>query len=89
MALLRSEAAVRGAPAALLRYETHREDVRERLGTDPGPALQELHTELLVRDRPPAGRQGRLGDRGGVGLVDDERVVVVRRPDLPERDRLS
>jgi predicted ATPase/DNA-binding SARP family transcriptional activator len=59
-ALLRSEAAVRGAPAALLRYEDYREDVRDRLGTDPGPALQELHTELMARDRPV--REGLLYD---------------------------
>lgn len=51
-ALLRSEAAVRGAPAALQRYEVHRQSVRDALGTDPGPALQQLHAELLVRDRP-------------------------------------
>lgn len=31
-ALLRSEAALHGAPAALTRYERHREDLRERLG---------------------------------------------------------
>ncbi len=51
-ALLRSEAAVRGAPVALERYEAHREQVRDTLGTDPGPALQQLHAELLARDRP-------------------------------------
>ena len=51
-ALLRSEAAVRGAPTALARYERHREQVRDSLGTDPGPALQRLHAELLVRDSP-------------------------------------
>ncbi len=56
--LLRSEAAVRGAPAALARYERHRQDVRDLLGTDPGPALQRLHVELLARDRPV--RQGLL-----------------------------
>jgi predicted ATPase/DNA-binding SARP family transcriptional activator len=51
-ALLRSEAAVRGAPVALEHYERHRQRVRESLGTDPGPALQLLHAELLTRDRP-------------------------------------
>jgi predicted ATPase/DNA-binding SARP family transcriptional activator len=51
-ALLRSEAAVRGAPAALERYERHRESVRDALGVDPGPGLQQLHAELLARDRP-------------------------------------
>jgi predicted ATPase/DNA-binding SARP family transcriptional activator len=51
-ALLRSEAAVLGAPTALARYERHREQVRDSLGTDPGPALQRLHAELLARDSP-------------------------------------
>ena len=51
-ALLRSEAAVRAAPTALARYEPHREHVRDSLGTDPGPALQRLHAELLVADSP-------------------------------------
>jgi predicted ATPase/tetratricopeptide (TPR) repeat protein len=52
VAMLRSEAAVRGAPAALARYERHRRAVRDALGTDPGPALQRLHGELLAQDRP-------------------------------------
>ncbi len=43
---------MRGAPTALARYERHREQVRDSLGTDPGPALQRLHAELLVRDSP-------------------------------------
>ncbi|KAB2807611.1 AAA family ATPase [Pimelobacter simplex] len=51
-ALLRSEAAVRGAPAALARYEAHREALADRLGVDPAPELQALHHELLLRDRP-------------------------------------
>jgi len=54
-ALLRSESAVRGAPAALERFERHREGVRDRLGTDPGPELQTLHAELLLADRPVRG----------------------------------
>lgn len=50
--LLRSEAAVRGPAAALERYERHRAGLAGRLGTDPGPALQEVHRELLAADRP-------------------------------------
>jgi predicted ATPase/DNA-binding SARP family transcriptional activator len=50
--LLRSEAAVRGAGAALARYEAYRTDLRDRLGTDPGPELGRLHSELLALDRP-------------------------------------
>lgn len=51
-ALLRSEAATHGAPTALARYERHREDVRDRLGVDPGPLLQAVHAELLAADNP-------------------------------------
>jgi len=51
-ALLRSEAAVHGAPAALARYAAHREQVRDRLGVDPGPELQAVHAGLLAADAP-------------------------------------
>jgi predicted ATPase/DNA-binding SARP family transcriptional activator len=50
--LLRSVAAVRGAGAALERYEQHRADLRDRLGSDPGADLQRLHAELLALDSP-------------------------------------
>ncbi|MFD0358728.1 BTAD domain-containing putative transcriptional regulator, partial [Streptomyces sp. NPDC127110] len=41
-----------GRPAeALAAYETVRQDLAARLGTDPGPALRTLHAELLT---PPA-----------------------------------
>ncbi|MBV1850030.1 ATP-binding protein [Catellatospora tritici] len=50
--LLRSEAAVRGTAAALSRYEAYRADLRDRLGTDPGPELRRVHSELLVQDSP-------------------------------------
>ncbi|MER6214036.1 BTAD domain-containing putative transcriptional regulator [Streptomyces sp. NPDC001674] len=40
-----------GRPAeALAAYETVRRDLSTRLGTDPGPALRALHTELLTDD---------------------------------------
>lgn len=51
-ALLRSEAAVHGAPVALARFERHRTDVRDRLGVDPGPDLQAVHAALLAADNP-------------------------------------
>ena len=50
--LLRSEAAVRGPAAALERFERHRQDVRERLGTNPGEHLQRAHQHLLALDQP-------------------------------------
>ncbi len=52
VALLRSTAAVHGAPSALEAYERHRADLADRLGVDPGPALQAVHGELLAADRP-------------------------------------
>ncbi|MFL6160138.1 MAG: BTAD domain-containing putative transcriptional regulator, partial [Marmoricola sp.] len=50
--LLHSEAAVHGPGAALERYETHRRDLRDRLGSDPGLELQRVHAELLALDSP-------------------------------------
>jgi predicted ATPase len=51
-ALLRSEGATRGAPAALARYEGYRRDMRDRFGIHPGPTLQAVHAELLALDNP-------------------------------------
>lgn len=51
-ALLRSEAATGSRATALDRYEHHRRSLRDELGTDPGPALQAVHRELLDSDRP-------------------------------------
>ncbi|MCW2760580.1 MAG: transcriptional regulator, winged helix family [Marmoricola sp.] len=51
-ALLRAEAEVSGAPAALDRYEAYRTDLRERLGMDPDESLQRVHRELLAADDP-------------------------------------
>jgi predicted ATPase/DNA-binding SARP family transcriptional activator len=51
-ALLRAVADVHGVPAALERFESYREQLADRLGVDPSPVLQALHSELLARDRP-------------------------------------
>jgi predicted ATPase/DNA-binding SARP family transcriptional activator len=50
--LLRSEAAVRSPAAALEHFERYRQDLRERLGTDPGETLRRVHRDLLAMDRP-------------------------------------
>ncbi|WP_405980927.1 AfsR/SARP family transcriptional regulator [Streptomyces sp. NBC_00158] len=43
-----------GRPAeALAAYEAVRQDLADRLGTDPGPALRTLHAELLTPAAPP------------------------------------
>jgi DNA-binding SARP family transcriptional activator len=49
--LLRSEAATVGPSAALDRYEAYRRSLRDELGTDPGPALQAAHRQLLQGPR--------------------------------------
>jgi predicted ATPase/DNA-binding SARP family transcriptional activator len=50
--LLHSEAATVGPSAALARYEAYRRSLREELGTDPGPALQAMHQQLLQGTAP-------------------------------------
>ncbi len=73
-ALLRSEAAVHGAPVALERYERHRAAVRDRLGVDHGPLLQAVHAELLAADNPV--RTGvRYDATSMVGRADDLRAL--------------
>ncbi|WP_406415122.1 AfsR/SARP family transcriptional regulator [Streptomyces sp. NBC_01614] len=45
-----------GRPAdALAAYETARRSLADGLGTDPGPELRALHTELLTRATPELG----------------------------------
>src|SRR5699024_3914954 len=50
--LVSAEARVRGPAAALERLERYRRDLRERLGTDPGPTLQRMQQQLLAADHP-------------------------------------
>jgi predicted ATPase/DNA-binding SARP family transcriptional activator/tetratricopeptide (TPR) repeat protein len=45
--LLRCEAATVGPSTALARYDAYRRALRDELGTDPGPALQAMHHQLL------------------------------------------
>ncbi len=58
VAVLRCEAVTTGAPAALERYETHRRRLRDSLGSDPGPALQQVQRELLDGQVPRQVRGG-------------------------------
>lgn len=75
LALLRSEAVVRGVPAALEHYELVREHYADRLGVDPGPELQALHAELLARDHPV--REGLRYDASRlIGREDDVTALV-------------
>ncbi|MER6320251.1 BTAD domain-containing putative transcriptional regulator, partial [Streptomyces sp. NPDC001581] len=54
-----------GRPSeALAAYDAVRRDLAARLGTDPGPALRALHTELL---NPAAAAAPHPGDAGPVG----------------------
>lgn len=54
--LLRSEAATVGAATALIRYDAYRRALRDELGSDPGPAVQSVHRELLLSDTPAVRR---------------------------------
>ncbi|MGW3030656.1 ATP-binding protein [Streptomyces sp. NPDC001178] len=55
--LMRCQTATAGGAVALATYDAHRRRLRDELGTDPGPALQELHQELL-RGEAPVVRRG-------------------------------
>src|SRR5690606_29469342 len=97
-ALLRSEAAVRGPAAALERFESHRRDLADRWGTDPGPELRRVHAHLLALDRPvrtgvqyePAGLIGRDDAvRAVLGRLDAHRVVSLIGPGGLGKTRLA
>jgi predicted ATPase/DNA-binding SARP family transcriptional activator len=54
--LLSCEASTVGPAAALARYDAYRRVVRDELGSDPGPALQNVHHQLLQADLPAVRR---------------------------------
>ncbi|MGA2828412.1 MAG: BTAD domain-containing putative transcriptional regulator [Streptosporangiaceae bacterium] len=74
--LLRCEAATVGPSAALARYERYRRSLRDELGTDPGPALQAVHRQLL-RGEAPAVRHGVAHEPNSLlGRADDIAAVA-------------
>ncbi|WP_409470652.1 ATP-binding protein [Streptomyces sp. HC307] len=97
--LLRCEAATAGRAAALTRYDAYRRELRDELGTDPGPGLRSVYQELLRADAPavrhgvphePNPLLGRDADIAAVaGLLREARVVTVVGPGGLGKTRLS
>ena len=74
--LLRCEAATVGPAAALARYAAYRQGLRDELGSDPGPALQGVHQELLQADAPVIRRGVRHEPNPLLGRDDDIAAVA-------------
>jgi predicted ATPase/DNA-binding SARP family transcriptional activator len=74
--LLRCEAATAGPAAAIARYAEYRERLRDELGSDPGPALQGVHAELLQADAPVIRRGIRHDPNPLLGRDDDIAAVA-------------
>ena len=74
--LLRCEAATAGPAAALARYAAYRQRLRDELGSDPGPALQGVHQELLQADAPVIRRGVRHEPNPLLGRDDDIAAVA-------------
>ena len=97
--LLRAEAATVGPSAALDRYEAYRRSLRDELGTDPGPALQAVHQQLLQGTAPlvrhgvphePNPLLGRDDDIAAVaGLLRSSRVTSIVGPGGLGKTRLA
>jgi predicted ATPase/DNA-binding SARP family transcriptional activator len=74
--LLRCEGANAGPAAALARYAGYRQRLRDELGSDPGPALQAVHQELLQADAPVIRRGVRHDPNPLLGRADDIAAVA-------------
>jgi predicted ATPase/DNA-binding SARP family transcriptional activator len=74
--LLRCEAATAGPAAALARYAAYRQRLRDELGSDPGPALQGVHAELLQAGAPVIRRGVRHEPNRLLGRDDDIAAVA-------------
>ncbi|HEX6932588.1 MAG TPA: BTAD domain-containing putative transcriptional regulator [Streptosporangiaceae bacterium] len=74
--LLRCEAATAGPAVALARYADYRQRLREEFGSDPGPALQGVHQELLQADAPVIRRGVRHEPNPLLGRDDDIAAVA-------------
>jgi predicted ATPase/DNA-binding SARP family transcriptional activator/tetratricopeptide (TPR) repeat protein len=74
--LLRCEAVTAGLAAALARYAEYRQRLRDELGSDPGPALQGVHQELLQADAPVIRRGVRHEPNPLLGRDDDIAAVA-------------
>jgi predicted ATPase/DNA-binding SARP family transcriptional activator len=74
--LLRCEAATAGPALALARYAGYRQSLRDELGSDPGPALQSVHQELLQADAPVIRRGVRHEPNPLLGRNDDIAAVT-------------
>jgi len=74
--LLRCEAATAGPAAALARYAGYRQRLRDELGSDPGPALQAVHQELLQAAAPVIRRGVRHEPNPLLGRADDIAAVA-------------
>lgn len=78
-AVLRGEAATAGPSAALTRYEAYRRELREALGTEPGPGLKAVQRELL-RGESPVARHG---------VPHEPNPLLGREEDIAAVERLS
>jgi len=74
--LLRCEAATAGPAAALARYAEYQQALRDELGSDPGPALQNVYQELLQADAPVIRRGVRHEPNPLLGRDDDIAAVA-------------